>query len=386
MGQRSSGLSWVFKEQQGPENGGVQVVLDTQKEMSPEIEELQGPKLQLKDNANKNINLLKQMDTIIEIQIQEIKKFNSILHTQCKERAILEQRLICAEKIIHTLGRNMEENEQLEKQQDRISDEMQQLEKCLKKYLRPLENCIDDLAHIRQEISEKGDAYRDLDLELEICKSERNLLAKQLSKANVYIEELEKREQEVQLSRQSIQDQTYKNLIEINSSLNENKKLEDANFVLEKELENQEQISQSVPKQKSGGITENFRKIFRPYQTFKEKVQRREEELNVQLKYCKIRNANLKQNINNLLDVNFKLDMELENKKQRSEEYISQKEKKLKSVKTELNRENYLKQIKTSKAERHVIEKLGNCRNKNCNQKKQIKKMKGAIVEFNVEC
>ena len=98
------------------------MALDTQKEMSPEIEGLQGPKLQLIDNKNKN---MKDMT-------EKIKKLNSVLHTQCRERSILEQRLTRAEKIMNTLGRDMEDNERLEKQQDRITDKMQQLEKCLK--------------------------------------------------------------------------------------------------------------------------------------------------------------------------------------------------------------------------------------------------------------
>ena len=54
------------------------------------------------------------------------------------------------------------------------------------KYVTPLENCIDDLARIRKGISKKEDAYMHLDLELEICKRDRNLISKQLNKANVY--------------------------------------------------------------------------------------------------------------------------------------------------------------------------------------------------------
>ena len=74
MGQRCSQLSRVFNGK-GQENGGLQVASDTQKDM-----------------------------------IEEIKKLKSVLHTKCRERSILEQRLTCAENIIHTLGRNMEEN------------------------------------------------------------------------------------------------------------------------------------------------------------------------------------------------------------------------------------------------------------------------------------
>ena len=130
---------------------------------------------------------------------------------------------------------------------------------------------------------------------------------------------------------------------------------EDAIIVFEEELENQEDTSQSVTKPTRGAIIGNFRKLFRPFNTFKEKVQRREEELKAQVEYYKIENSNLKHQIKNLMDVNFKLDLELEAEKHTSELYVSQKEE-IKSVKTELKRvsENYLNQIKNLKAERQV--------------------------------
>jgi len=165
---------------------------------------------------------------------------------------------------------------------------------------------------------------------------------------------------------------------------------EDAIIVFEEELENQEDTSQSVAKPTRAGIIGNFRKLFRPFKTFKEKVQRREEELKAQVEYYKIENSNLKHQIKNLMDVNFKLDLELDAEKQTSELYLSQKEE-LISVKKELKRvsEHYLNQIKTLKAERQVQKinfylQLQNIRNENCNRKKQIEKMKGAVLETDV--
>ena len=87
---------------------------------------------------------------------------------------------------------------------------------------------------------------------MKYCKRDRNLFAKQLNKTNEYIEE--KCEQDLQLSEQI----SHKNLIENNSSLNENKNLGDAIIMLEEKLENQEETSESVTNPKRGGIIENF--------------------------------------------------------------------------------------------------------------------------------
>ena len=186
-------------------NIGLQAKLETQ---NHEIEELEGLKLQLINSENKNKNLLKQMNMLNKNQIQEITKFNSILESRCREKTILEQQL-----------------------------------NCLREYVTHL-----DLAGILQDISQKEDRCMDLALELEICKSDRNLLKEELNKAKMYIKELVEYKQEIQSSTQNIEDQiSCNNLNEMNvlnknceynkNLLEENiKKLQDSNFGLQVKL------------------------------------------------------------------------------------------------------------------------------------------------------